>query len=183
MDSLPFYVRISRKKVTGSIIGCCLLIVFLLWALWLGSGKGFREDSCNAQAALFIPLGLVALIWMTIARVRLLFRKEPLMVLDQKGLQATGKYGDIMGIIPWTELRGCADFNKGWQNGKELFLFVKDLYPYMGRITDPKQQRRFSKQSIKHGNALLWIDMTYADQDIVGLKTKIYQLIADKQTQ
>jgi len=157
-----------------SIAAILILIIGLLVLMRIGLRN---SAACVPGTFLYAPVGIIVLILLLAGRCRLLFRKTPLLILANEGVHVTDAKLSELGVIPWSAVTHCADFLTGWNKGRELFIYVKDPFTYLNRITDFNQRNRLTQAYIKHGNALLRINVTFADHDLTELKVMIFRLI------
>lgn len=171
-----FYV--SRKKVRRHIALCLFFIIPLLWAIWSTSGHFFTEENFEFPMTVIVLFSLIVISVKLLKEIRYLANRMPFITLSNEGIIFDGKYFDQIGLVEWKNIEGCVDCaEKNFFMENYLLVFARNPEFYNERIEDAKQRAAYLKESKNKEYALLWMEISRLDLDIVVVKKRIFQMI------
>lgn len=122
-------VQLSKLKIILIATGSFAFVLLCLWLLGLDAGGDVprRFNPAVVKAVSIAGIGFFGLcgIWAT-AKV---FDNRPGLILDPSGITDNSS-GVAAGVIPWSDVRGFAEFETHGQ--KMLVVLVKDPEKYIG---------------------------------------------------
>ena len=174
----PIYLK--RKAIR---LGLALYFLFLLlsiWGFWHGSGHLFTQEYYYPEVVALMPVCFIVFLVLLFKQIQLLGYHEPVIVLNEAGIQFMQKPFGEMGIIAWEDVTGCSDRTAQSYSGRLLFVSVRDTSPYTARIADPAVRSKFIKKC-QSRRALLWTEAGHLNCDITELKRTIFQEMRNAQ--